>query len=218
MSSVVRGVILAAGASSRMGRPKAALALTDAADTFVGRLARTFLLAGLPDIVIVTGAHEHEVRRATVPCDARVRFVHNADWGQGQLSSLLAALDAPPRFEHRVDVEAIVMTLVDIPTVSAATVAQVLREWRASGAPIVRPARGDEHGHPVVFDRSIFDELRRADPARGAKPVVHAHLAAIRHVPIADAGAYLDVDTEADYEALRARLAGVSGAESVERA
>ena len=203
---MVRGVILAGGASSRMGRPKAALPLTDPADTFVGRLARTYLAVGLPDILVVTGADERAVQMAAVPRDPRVTFVYNADWETGQLSSLHAALRAPARFGTRIEIEAIVMTLVDIPLVAPATVSALVREWRATRAPVVRPARGDEHGHPVVFDRSLFDELLAADPRRGAKPVVHAHAAAIRNVPITDDGAYLDVDTEAEYAALFERL------------
>ena len=205
MWDVVRGVILAGGASSRMGRPKAALSLTDPADTFVGRLARTFLASGLPDVLIVTGADDGRVRAAAVPPDRRVTFVHNPEWSSGQLSSLHAALRVPSRLGDA-DIEAIVMTLVDIPLVSRETVMAVMREWRATRAPVVRPARGDEHGHPVVFDRAIFDELLRADPHRGAKPVVHAHASAIRNVPIEDEGAYLDVDTEAEYAALVERL------------
>jgi molybdenum cofactor cytidylyltransferase len=203
-SPVVRGVILAAGASSRMGRSKAALPLTDRSDTFVGRLARSFLVGQIPDIVVVTGAHDPEVRRAVAPRDPRVRFIHNAMWEQGQLSSLHAALRAPSAAGHLV--EAIVMTLVDVPLVAPATVAAVVHHWRLSRAPIVRPARGDEHGHPVVFDRALFDELLSADLEAGAKVVVRAHSRAILNLPVDDPGAFLDVDTEADYAALRATL------------
>jgi molybdenum cofactor cytidylyltransferase len=189
-----------------MGRPKAGLPLTDPADTFVGRLARTYLAAGLPDVLIVTGADDRAVRAATVPRDPRITFIPNPDWAAGQLSSLHAALRAPARFGIGVEIEAVVMTLVDIPLVAPETVAAVLREWRTTRAPVVRPARGDEHGHPVVFDRALFPELLAADLKRGAKPVVHAHAAAIRNVPIDDGGAYLDVDTEADYATLFERL------------
>jgi molybdenum cofactor cytidylyltransferase len=210
MCDVVRGVILAGGASSRMGRPKAALSLTDPADTFAGRLARTFLASGLPDVLIVTGADDERVRAATVPRDRRVTFVHNPEWASGQLSSLHAALRVPSRLGEHAEIEAIVMSLVDIPLDSPATGMAVMREWRATRAPVVRPARGDEHGHPVVFDCSIFDELLRADPQQGAKPVVRAHAADLRNVPIEDEGAYLDVDTEAEYAAVveRLRVAG----------
>jgi len=184
-----------------MGRPKAALPLTDRRDTFVGRLTHTFVASGIPDVVIVTGAHA-EVVRAAAPADRRVRFVHNPDWAKGQLSSLQAALRASSRASPLV--EAIVVTLVDVPLVAPSTVAAVVSHWRLSRAPIVRPARGDEHGHPVLFDRVLFDELLSADLEAGAKVVVRAHSRAILNVPVDDPGAFLDVDTEADYDALRA--------------
>jgi CTP:molybdopterin cytidylyltransferase MocA len=197
---VVRAVILAAGASTRIGRPKAALSITDRADTFLSRLIRSLLAAGLPDIVIVTGAAPDEVRHAALPFSRRVRFVHNAAWQRGQLSSLLVGLDAAPI----TNLEAILMTLVDVPLVTADTVRTVVHAWRRTRGPIVRPARGDEHGHPVICDRAVFDELRAADPAVGAKAVVRAHAHEIVNVGIDDPGAYFDVDTADDYERLKA--------------
>jgi molybdenum cofactor cytidylyltransferase len=109
--------------------------------------------------------------------------------------------------ERRGDVvEAALVTLVDAPLVSVATVVRLVEAWRPQRPLIVRPARAAEHGHPVLFDRRLFDELRAADPARGAKTVVRAHDADIVNLPIDDPGAFLDIDTEQEYrEVLRAR-------------
>ncbi len=194
MGCVVRGIILAAGASRRMGLAKAALPLAHRADTFLARIIRTLFAAGLPELVIVSGPSPEMVRHAAGLVDQRVTFVSNPRWQEGQLSSLLAGLgDAP--------IEAALVTLVDVPFVTPATVACLLREWRQSGAPIVRPASGDRHGHPVVFDRAVFPLLRRADPAAGAKTVVRALADRVRNVPIDDPGAFLDVDTPDEYRA-----------------
>lgn len=195
MSTVVRAVVLAAGASSRMGSPKAALPLTDRADTFLLRILRTCVAAGLPDIVVVTGAAPDVVRHAAGVTGRHVRFVHNAQWASGQLSSLLTGLEE--RGGERL--EAALMTLVDVPFVSAYTVSRVVDVWRGSRAPIVRPARGNQHGHPVIFDRSLFHELRAADPRVGAKPVVRAHEREIINVEVDDPGAFLDIDNVAEY-------------------
>jgi molybdenum cofactor cytidylyltransferase len=115
---------------------------------------------------------------------------------RGQLSSLLVALKA---VDHP-GVGAMLVTLVDLPLVSPATVHAVLEGYRRTGAPIVRPARNGRHGHPILFARSLFDELRRADPALGAKPVVRAHAADGLEIEIEDDGAFADVDTPEDYE------------------
>jgi molybdenum cofactor cytidylyltransferase len=100
---------------------------------------------------------------------------------------------------------ALLMTPVDVPLVTAAVVARVIESWRRTGAPVVRPARGDRHGHPVLFDRAVFDELRQAPLARGAKHVVRAHAAEVIDVAVDDEGCLIDVDTPAEYDALMRR-------------
>jgi molybdenum cofactor cytidylyltransferase len=187
---------LAAGASSRMGTPKAALALKHPADTFVSRLIQRFSEAGVPDIVVVTGAAPEAVRRAVGPVRPPLRFVHNECWSDGQLTSLIAGLQ-----ERRGELlEAVLVTLVDAPLVTTDTIRHVVHRWRRERAPIVRPARDDVHGHPVLFDRSVFAALRAADPNVGAKAVVRAHADRILNVQVDDPGAFLDIDTPSDYE------------------
>lgn len=185
-----------------MGSPKAGLPLSDPADTFLSRLLRTLINAGIPDIVVVTGSAREAVRAAAGRTRRPVRFEHNPKWAAGQLSSLLTGLG-----EHRGDlIEAALVALVDAPLVAPATVACVVETWRQQRPLIVRPARGAEHGHPVLFDRRLFDELRAADPARGAKTVVRAHDADIVNVPVDDPGAFLDIDTEPEYRDLLREL------------
>ena len=195
-------VILAAGDSSRMGSPKALL-LTPAGKPFVVAIAETFAEAGITDIVVVTG-RDHERISGTLS-SARLSLppfiVRNPDPSRGQLSSLLTGMEAV--VSH--DTEAVVVTLVDVPLLLPETVRLVLAEWRRTGAPIVRPAIGDRHGHPVVFDRRVFEELRTAPPDIGAKAVVRAHAHDLLNVPVADKGCLVDVDTPGDYEALAAR-------------
>ena len=127
---------------------------------------------------------------------ATVRFVWNPEYESGQLSSLMKGLNAV----DRPGVTAVLVTLVDVPLVTAGTVRAVLERYRETHAPIVRPVRGSEHGHPIVIDRSLFDEIRRADPAAGAKPVVRAHSSTAGDVEVDDEGAFIDIDTSAEYE------------------
>ena len=68
---------------------------------------------------------------------------------------------------------------------------------------IVRPAMGERHGHPVLFDRTVFGDLRRAPEHLGAKAVIRASGDAVLNVPVDDPGCLVDVDTPADYQALR---------------
>ena len=201
---MIYGIILAAGASSRMGQAKAALPFGQTGETVLSRIVSVLLAGGTPGIVVVSGAHIDAVRRAMPSHEPRARMIEHPGWAQGQLSSLLAGL-------HEIDdpqLEAVIVTPVDVPLVSAGTVAAVIAAWRKTRAPIVRPvsrstsltAGGERHGHPVIFDRSVFDDLRSADPNIGAKAVFALHRDRVLNVAVEDPGAFEDIDTPEDYE------------------
>ena len=191
----IPAIVLAGGKSSRMGRPKALLPIGSTGETFFDRVTRTLAEAGLEEIIVVVGADAMAIRAGARP-KADVRIVDNPDFEHGQLTSLLAGL----RAIDMARAPAALVTLIDVPLVSPATVRTLIAAQRERGAPIVRPVSGGRHGHPVIFGRELFAELERADPALGAKPVVRAHEAAIVDVPVDDEGAFADIDTRADYE------------------
>ena len=197
-------IVLAAGTSSRMGRPKATL-LLDGGDTFLTRIVRTFAAAAIEDIIVVVGHDADAIVDAFSRTDLSATFVENPAYEQGQLSSLLAGL----RVVDRPGVVAALVTLVDVPLVAVSTVRAVVERYLATRAPVVRPVRnlGDErpgqHGHPVLIDRRLFDLLRQGDPALGAKAVVRAHASPAGDVAVDDDGAFADFDTPIEYERLR---------------
>jgi CTP:molybdopterin cytidylyltransferase MocA len=196
---VIAPIVLAAGESTRMGSPKALLR-DSSGRSFVARIVATLADAGFRDVTLVTGSlHAAIVAALAADRDSlmTIHFARNPDPSRGQLSSLQVGL------EHaaRPGVRAVMVTLVDVPLLSAATIRAVVNAYRESGAPIVRPSHGDHHGHPVIFDRRLFDELRRADPGHGAKAVLRAHASEIVNVPVDDRGALVDIDTPEDYRA-----------------
>ncbi len=194
MRVLIPAIVLAAGRSSRMGRAKATLPL-DNGDTFLTRIVRTFRDAGVDDVIVVVGHDADAIARSFSESGLPARFVVNAGYDRGQLSSLVAGLAVI----DRPGVAAVLVTLVDVPLVSAATVRAVIEHYRASRAPVVRPTSGARHGHPLLIDRSLFDALRGADPDEGAKPIVRAHASAAGDFEIPDEGAFTDIDTEEDY-------------------
>lgn len=123
-------------------------------------------------------------------------FVVNHKPEHGQLSSLICGLNAA----DRPAVRAIMVTPVDVPLIAPGSVSALVAAFEATRAPIVRAVHGGAHGHPVIFARRLFDELRRADPTRGAKAVLRAHENAILDVDVADPGVLTDVDAPEDYE------------------
>jgi molybdenum cofactor cytidylyltransferase len=182
-----------------MGSPKALLPDPDRRP-FVNRVIRTLHAARLADVLVITGS-QHDAIDAAVTADGLrggVRIIRNPDPQRGQLSSIWTALDACP-----IQTEGLLMTLVDVPMVTSATVRAVADAWLRTRAPIVRPIVAGRRGHPVLFDRSVFDELRTAPLDSGARVVVRAHWGASVDVPVDDPGSLVDVDTPADYARLR---------------
>jgi molybdenum cofactor cytidylyltransferase len=200
---VIPGIVLAGGKSSRMGRPKALLPIGENGEMFFDRITRTLIEGGVEDVVVVIGADADAIRARVIP-DQRVRLIDNPQFEGGQLTSLLAGL----RVVDKPGVSAVLVTLIDSPLISAADVRRLINVRRDTGAPIVRPAKEGRHGHPVVFGRELFEELRRADPTQGAKAVVHSHAPEIAEIEPYDEGAFIDVDTREDYERWIGPLAG----------
>jgi molybdenum cofactor cytidylyltransferase len=212
---VIPAIVLAAGLSTRMGGRSKALLEMGERETFLTRIIHAFHDAGVNDVAVVVGHDAEAVRRSLLERRIRIeadsnegmppgsnrgiRLVVNPAYQSGQLSSLIAglnAIDSP-------GVRAMLMTLVDVPAASSATIRRVIDRYLESNAPVVRPVHGDQHGHPVLIDRRLFDELRKADPAEGAKPIVRAYVSEIGNVAVDDEGAFFDVDTPADYARLR---------------
>ena len=193
---MMRAILLAAGASTRMGQPKAGLRLSPSGPTFAAAAVEALRASGVAAVTVVAGAHPEAVSAAVAGLP-NVRVVVHDGWAASQLSSLragLAAVDA-------VDLDALLVTLVDCPLVQPATVRLLIETWRRTRAPIVRPAIGARHGHPVIFDRVTFDDLRAAPLDVGAKAVIARWRDAIENVAVDDAGVLADIDTPADYEA-----------------
>jgi molybdenum cofactor cytidylyltransferase len=178
-----------------MGRLKATLPI-DARDTFLTRIIRTFDEALVADVTVVLGYEASAISLAVGRSGLSPRLVVNPGFDAGQFSSLLVGLDAI----DRPDVEAMLLTLVDAPLFSASTVCAVVDRYRALRAPIVRPVRGSEHGHPVLIDRTLFPALRQADPTTGAKPIVRGNVSPQGDVEVDDEGAFMDLDTPEEYE------------------
>lgn len=203
---MIAAVVLAAGLSTRMGgRPKGLLPF-DARDTFVTRIVRTLNEAGVVDVVVVVGHEADRVEEVVALSGLFARTVQNPAYRDGQFTSVLAGLEAI----DRPGVDAFLLALVDAPLFSADTVRAVVERFEQTHAPVVRAVRGESHGHPVLISRALFEPLRHADPAFGAKPIVRGNVSAAGDVEVDDAGAFIDIDTPEDYATLPALLARLS--------
>jgi molybdenum cofactor cytidylyltransferase len=192
---VIPGVILAAGQSSRMGQPKALLPAGPGGPTFVRRLSTALLEGGVADVIVVGRPDDTALEAEVESIGTGVRFVVNAHAEMGQLSSVIAGVNAA----DRPGVHGVLVTPVDAPLVLPGTVNALLAAFASHRAAIVRATWQGRHGHPVIFGRRVFDALRHADPAVGAKAVVHAHASDLIDLEVDDPGVLHDIDGPDDY-------------------
>jgi molybdenum cofactor cytidylyltransferase len=185
----LEGIILAAGESRRMGYPKPLLEV--GARTFIERIAET-MLAVVPRIVIVLGAHRERVR-AAVPRDAHIAIVENPNYSRGQLSSLKVGLSA-----LHPDAVGALVHLADHPLVQVETFRAIVDSYDRTGQPIVIARHDGHRGHPVIFDRTMFAELESAPEEEGARHVVNGDASRVIYVDLPDPGINLDLDTPSD--------------------
>lgn len=188
----IAGIILAAGASSRMGQDKALLSWGN--QTFLEHLHTALKDSGVGLVRVVLGGNAKAVQKQIAFGPAEI--VMNQDWEKGQLSSLLAALDTlPPGL-----VRAAIVCLVDHPCISSRLIRALIEKFRESRKPIVMPSYRGRRGHPVLFSAALFDELRAAPLDVGARDVVYQHLGDIAEVPTEEEGVVLNINNREAYE------------------
>jgi molybdenum cofactor cytidylyltransferase len=194
-SGAVALLILAAGASTRMGQPKQLLPYRGR--TLLRHAAETAVATGCGPVVLVTGAL-HEALAAEV-AGLPVRAVHNSEWETGMASSIRAGLaavqDAQP--------SAVLIMLSDQPLVTPELLRQLVAQQQQTHAPVVAAAYGDTLGVPAIFDHTQFSALSQLQGAQGANRLIAGLDAAVGRV--AFPAGLLDVDTPEQYAALLAR-------------
>ena len=183
----IAAIILAAGESTRMGRPKQLLPW--GGTTLLAWQVRQMREAGVDEVVVVLGHAAVEVRPA-VPPEARV--VVNEAYRQGRASSLRCGAAAVSD-----DAGAVLVLSVDQPR-PASLSRRLIERWREKGAPIVSPRFPRRFGHPVLVDGSLLGELRA---------VIDRHAAEAEALPVEDDRVDVDINTPADYEAALAAFA-----------
>ena len=187
----VTPIVLAAGASRRMGAPKA-LAPFDG-ETCLSLVLRACAEGGVGEPVVVLG-HEAEAIRATLPEGTRAPF-NPRFLDSGPAESLRIGLEHLPD-----EARAFLLFPVDFPLVTGEEVARLVLRWRETGRRIVVPSHDMRRGHPALFDRALepaFRDLPRDEPLFR---VLRDHDDEIEHVTMPDPWVVTDMDTPEAYE------------------
>ena len=192
-SSSFAGVVLAAGASSRMGEDKALL-------QFAGRsfLAGAIqLLQSACDFVVVVAGNNTDLLRPVIYQNSAY-VVHNWQPERGQFSSLREGLQAVLDRGR----DATCVTLVDRPPARPETLARLKTEFMNTAPEkiwAVVPEFQGKHGHPVIFGREMMEVFLRADPTHNAREIEHEYQSRIEYVSVDDSRVVLNINTPEDY-------------------
>jgi molybdenum cofactor cytidylyltransferase len=187
-------VILAAGASQRMGRPKQLLPFGGRA--LLRRAADAAIASGCGPVVVTVGAHELLVIRElqSLPVVA----ARNPNWAEGISSSLQVAIETLEQLA--VNVDGVVITLADQPLVAAEDIVRLVDVHEQTGKDMVASQYAGTCGVPMFVGRRLFPELMALNGDQGAKRLIARHTEDVATMPLANAA--IDIDTPSDYERL----------------
>ena len=187
-------IILAAGSSSRMGRPKQLLPFKGV--PLIQHIASAALASNLGSVLVVTGAAGEEVQTALK--NHAVSPVYNKSWQEGMGSSIACGMKAVADYEP--ECEKVILCVCDQPFVDAHLFSRLFEKSKTTGKGIVACEYACTVGTPVLFRSSYFDRLSALTGDAGAKSIVKAHGTDLATIPFADGD--WDLDTPADYATL----------------
>jgi molybdenum cofactor cytidylyltransferase len=190
----VGAIILAAGASNRIGRPKQLLEFRG--ESLIRRAAAAALHAECGHVVIVTGANAEAMRYALRGLN--VQEVENPQWESGMASSIRIGTAAIMAANPKTD--AIVLMLCDQPFVTSEVIGKLINAHRETGCSIVASSYGDTFGVPALFEKSHYAELKTLEGDSGAKEIIQEHLARAQLVNFPEGA--IDIDTPEDFARL----------------
>ena len=189
--SMIGGMILSAGESSRMGEPKALLKIGNT--LFINHLIEILSNSGITNIVTILG-HNPEIIAKHIDknkCSIRI----NSHYKKGQLSSIITGVDY---FEKK-NVEGVIICLVDHPLINADIITALVDNFTASGKKIIVPVFKKKRGHPVIFSRVLFQQIRNASPEIGLRQVLWQNEEEICEVEMENENILVGINTPEEY-------------------
>lgn len=187
-------VILAAGASRRLGKPKQLLPYKGR--SLLWHASNTALATGLRPVVVVIGQGQEKIAKELEGMD--LQMAENSDWEEGMASSLRCGLEQA--LKTAPDMDAVIFMVCDQPFVSAGLLAELALVQGRTVKPIVASAYNEQLGTPALFTRRVFPALLELKGDAGARKLIKAFEGEVAVVPFPEGG--IDIDTQTDYEQL----------------
>jgi len=187
---MIWAIILAAGESKRMGRPK--LILPFGEKTIIETVANNAIQSKVDGVLVVLGSNAEKI--AEKMGDLPARTTVNPNFRQGMLSSIQWGFGSLPE-----DTRAALVMLGDQPLIPSSVMDKVMDAYNQSENGIVLPVYNKRRGHPILVDMKYRDEVKRISPDMGLRALVHNHADDILEVEVDAPGILKDIDTVEDY-------------------
>ena len=194
-SSTVGLMILAAGASIRMGTPKQLLLYQGC--SFIRHITENAIASVCEPIIVVLGANTERIKPEINQLP--IQIVENQVWQEGMSSSIRVGLEA--LLAVNPNLEAVAIALCDQPFVSSQTFNQIIEAYHVTGKQIVASEYSGTLGVPALFNRTFFPKLMDLKSTEGAKKLIKKHVHEVFSVPFPEGA--IDIDTPKDYEQLQ---------------
>jgi len=184
-------IILAAGASLRMGKPKQMLDI--GGEKLLIKTVKAVLQTELSRVAVILGSDEEAHRE--ILKGLPIELVYNADWKSGMGSSLKSGMRHLTAGNH--SLEAVIVSVCDQPLLTSDTISNLLKKYQETGKQIIASRYSQMPGVPVLFGKPYFESLTRLPDDQGAKKIILQNLSDVCEVDFP--GGEIDLDTLEDY-------------------
>jgi molybdenum cofactor cytidylyltransferase len=188
---MIWAMILAAGESKRMGKPK--LLLPFGEKTIIETIVEAVVSSKVEETLIILGSDREKIEDKIK--NYPVEIVYNRDFRSGMLSSVQCGFKALP-----VETRAVLVVLGDQPKISKAIINKLIAAYKSSEKGIVLPVYKKERGHPVLIDLKYREEVEKLSPEVGLRGTVYRHPEDILEVDVETPSIIKDIDDESDYK------------------
>lgn len=188
---MIWAVILAAGESKRMGKPK--LLLPFGEKTIIETVIDNVVKSKVEKIMVVLGSNRKKIEKKIR--DYPVKIIVNPHYAKGMLSSVQEGFHALPH-----DTQAVLVVLGDQPAVSSDIINEIIEAFQRTGKGIVVPVYKGNRGHPVLMEMKYRDEVEKLSPEVGLRGIVYNHPEDVLEVHVGTPGILQDIDNAEDYK------------------
>jgi molybdenum cofactor cytidylyltransferase len=188
---MIWAMILAAGESKRMGKPK--LLLPFGEKTMIETIVATVVSSKIEQTLVILGSDREKIEEKIK--NYPVKIVYNRDFRSGMLSSVQCGFKSLPE-----ETRAVIVVLGDQPKISTTVINKLIDAYKRSGKGIVLPVYKKERGHPVLIDVKYGEEVENLSPEVGLRGTVYNHPEDILEVDVETLSIFQDIDYMEDYK------------------